>query len=73
MPADERLKERITELELALTHLQNDFESLNEMILKNGVRLDQVSALIQRLTDKFETQNAPLAERNIDEEKPPHY
>ena len=73
MDPSQKNSERITNLETALTHLQNDFESLNEDVLANGRRLDDMHALLQRLTDKFEAQQTDEPERDPEEEKPPHY
>lgn len=73
MNANEKTTERITNLETAIMHLQNDFEVLNEVVLENGRRLDDLQSLLQRLTDKFESQPADETERDPEEEKPPHY
>lgn len=54
-------------------HLQNDFESLNEVVLENGRRLDDLQSLLQRLTDKFDAKQADEPERDPEDEKPPHY
>ncbi len=66
---------RLTKLELALMHLQNDYDSLNEMVLKNGSRLDEVHGMLQRLTVKFESQQHSIESqaRKAEDEKPPHY
>ena len=73
MNADGKDSERITNLETAIMHLQNDFEALNEVVLSNSRRLDDLQALLQRLTDKFEAQQGETEERNPEDEKPPHY
>ena len=64
---------RITNLENAIMHLQNDFESLNEVVLANSRRLDRLDGLLQRLSDKFAAQQADSNDRDLEDEKPPHY
>ncbi len=64
---------RITNLENAIMHLQNDFESLNEVVLANSRRLDRLDALLQRLSDKFAAQQTGSNDRDLEDEKPPHY
>jgi uncharacterized coiled-coil protein SlyX len=67
--------DRLTKLELALMHLQNDYDSLNQMVLKNGSRLDEVLGMLQRVTDKLESQQHSIEPqvRKAEDEKPPHY
>jgi uncharacterized coiled-coil protein SlyX len=65
--------ERMTELELQLMHLQNDLESLSQMVLENGRTIDQLRAVVTRLTDKLESQQTTPEERLPEDEKPPHY
>ena len=54
-------------------HLQNDFDAINEVVLSNSRRLDELHSLIERLTDKFEAHRGESEERNLEDEKPPHY
>ena len=49
-------------------HLQNDFESLNGVVLANSRRLDNLDALLQRLSDKYAAQQADSIERDPEEE-----
>lgn len=66
-------KQRITELESTLMHLQNDYDSLNEVVLENANRLEKMSAMIQQLTARIETAAGDPAPRKLEDEKPPHY
>jgi len=66
-------KQRITELESTLMHLQNDYDSLNEVVLENVNRLEKMSAMIQQLTARIETAAGDPAPRKLEDEKPPHY
>ena len=69
----DREKQRVTELELSLMHLQKDYESLNEVVLENAKRLDSMSKTIQQLTDRLSAAEDPEPVRNAEDEKPPHY
>ena len=73
MASENRESDRITELELALTHLQKDYESLNEVVLDNGSRLASLESAMQRLTSKLDALSEPSSERRPEDEKPPHY
>ncbi len=64
---------RITELELSLMHLQNDYESLNEVVLENVRRMGAMTKKIQRLTDQLESASDPESARSAEDEVPPHY
>ena len=74
MNENKKMSQRITDLETALMHLQNDFEAINEVVLSNGRRMDELHSLLERLTDRFEAhQDESDEERNLEDEKPPHY
>jgi SlyX protein len=64
---------RIMELELQLMHLQNDFESLNEVVLAQHRQLDECQRNIDRLHRKLESGSGEPEDRNLEDEKPPHY
>lgn len=66
-------KQRITELESTLMHLQNDYDALNEVVLENANRLEKMSAMIQQLTARIESASGDTAPRKLEDEKPPHY
>ena len=72
-PDSDRDGQRVTELELSLMHLQNDYESLNEVVLENAKRLDSMSNMIQQLTDRISDAKDPEPVRKAEDEKPPHY
>lgn len=64
--------ERVTDAEIALTHLQQDYESLNEVVLEQQKRIEQLEAHIQRLETKIESNSDPEV-RDAEAERPPHY
>ncbi len=73
MTSNDRDSDRMTELEFSMMHLQKDFESLNEVVLQNGKRMDELKSLIQRLSDRLDASLDPAEPRSLEDEKPPHY
>ena len=64
---------RLTKLELSLMHLQNDFESLNSVVLENSRRLETMAKAIEQLTDRLAASSTPESVRKAEDEIPPHY
>lgn len=67
-------QQRITELEMDLTHLQRQYELLNEVVTDQAARLDRALKRIEkweegldRLKNSMDGPGDPL------DEKPPHY
>jgi len=67
------LEKRATDLEMSVAHLQHDLETLEKAVLDNTEKLDKVLSAIERLTQKVSTAGEPPEERNLEDEKPPHY
>lgn len=65
-------RDRIVDAEMALTHLQHDYESLNEVVLEQQKAIEQLSVQIQRLQSKVESNSDPEI-RDAEAERPPHY
>jgi len=65
-------RQRIVEAEIALTHLQHDYEALNEVVLQHQKTIETLSAKIQKLEAKIEASSEPEV-RDAEAEKPPHY
>ncbi|MEL7497139.1 MAG: SlyX family protein [Planctomycetota bacterium] len=66
-------EQRLTELETKLTYLQKDYESLNEHVLENTKRLEEIKMIVKRLVDQQQSSQQDSAPRNLEDEKPPHY
>ena len=66
-------EEKVTNLEMSVAHLQHDLETLEKAVLDNTEKLDKVLAALNRLTEKVSTGSEPPEERNLEDEKPPHY
>lgn len=67
------LETRATDLEMSVAHLQHDLETLEKAVLDNTKKLDKVLAAIERLTQKVSSATEPAQERDLADEKPPHY
>ena len=74
MHNQEKTDERLNALESSLTYLQNDYEQLNETVLENTKRLEQLKLAVDRLILRIEQSGSQTPEvRNLEDEKPPHY
>ena len=73
MDQSERDRKRITELESSMMHLQNDYESLNEVVLENVQRLEKMRLIIERLESRLRAGSESESERKGEDEVPPHY
>ena len=74
MENQEKIGERLNSVESALAYLQNDYEQLNETVLENTKRLEQLKLVVERLTARLEQSASPADDvRNLEDEKPPHY
>ena len=74
MEKQEKIGERLNSLEASLSYLQNDYDQLNETVLENTKRLEQLKLAVERLTARLEQSGSQADEvRNLEDEKPPHY
>ncbi len=73
MDQNEKLTRRLNNVEIALTHLQNDFEALNETVLLFSKRVEQLQANVERLTTQIEQSTEATEPESLEDEKPPHY
>ncbi|MGY8746519.1 MAG: SlyX family protein [Pirellulales bacterium] len=73
MDQTEKDRKRITELETSMMHLQNDYESLNEVVLENAQRLEKMRIVIERLESRLRISSESDSERKAEDEVPPHY
>ena len=64
---------RLTNLETSMMHLQNDVETLNEVVLENARRLERMANTIKALSDRRQAASEPTPQREAEDEVPPHY
>ena len=64
---------RVTELEIRLTHLEDTIEVLNETIIKQHGEIDLLQLQVSVLEKKIKaSQSSPIAHES-EETPPPHY
>ncbi|VAW55078.1 hypothetical protein MNBD_GAMMA05-241 [hydrothermal vent metagenome] len=67
------MKNRVTELEIRLTHMEDTIEVLNETIIKQHGEIDILQLQVSILEKKIKTsQSSPVALES-EETPPPHY
>lgn len=71
MPRD--ADNRITELELLVTHLQRDLDALNSVVLEQQKQLDRLGKSLDKLDHQVEDMLDGGESRDLLAEKPPHY
>jgi SlyX protein len=67
------LADRVVELELLVTHLQHDLDTLNGVLLDQRKELDTLGKLVARLDDRVTRLADDDEPRDPIEERPPHY
>lgn len=71
MPAAE---DRLTSVELLLTHLQHDFEQLSQVVFRQQAELAELRKELVLLDTRVVTLSTEVPEvRDPQAEKPPHY
>lgn len=53
MPSEEPLTERLADLEARYTHLQHDFETLNQVVVEQQAKIDRLELVVQRLESRL--------------------
>jgi len=67
------MENRVTELEIRLTHLEDTIEVLNRTVIQQHVEIDTLQLQVSNLEKKLKASQAtPLAHQS-EETPPPHY
>ncbi len=67
------MDDRVTELEIRLTHLEDTIEVLNTTIIKQHDEIDLLQLQVSQLEKKIKaSQSSPVAHES-EETPPPHY
>lgn len=70
----ERLSERVTQLEVLLTHLQQTVQDLNQVALEQSRSIDRLTVAVTGMKAHYASMSASAPEqRDPDLERPPHY
>jgi SlyX protein len=67
------MENRITELEIRLTHFEDTIEVLNQAVIKQQNQIDQLQLQISALEKKLKASQATLIAHESEETPPPHY
>jgi len=68
-----RLDERVTELEIRLTHYEETLELLNQAIIEQRNEMDVLHIQIEHLNKKLKSAQGSIIADEKDETPPPHY
>lgn len=66
-------EERITDLEIRLTHLDDTVEHLNQIVVSQQERIDRLERTMRQLKSDQEHQKDGYAPDSLPEPPPPHY
>lgn len=67
------MENRITELEIRLTHLEETLEIYDSAIIKQNTEIDILKLQIEVLEKKLKASANPHIANEADETPPPHY
>ena len=67
------MENRITELEIRLTHLEDTIEVLNNTIIKQHSEIDLLQLQVSQLEKKIKTSQSSQVALESEETPPPHY
>jgi SlyX protein len=67
------MEDRITELEIRLTHFEDTIDVLNQAIIRQHNEIDQLQLQISALEKKLKASQATLIAHESEETPPPHY
>ena len=69
----EAYEQRLLKLEMAMAHLQRDYEQLHHVALELQKELRLSTVRLQRLEQRFEQMGEDPEVRSPESERPPHY
>ena len=67
------MEDRVTELEIRLTHLEDTIEVLNNTIINQLAEIDHLKLQIAALEKKLKATQATIIAPESEETPPPHY
>ena len=67
------MEDRITELEIRLTHIEDTLEVLNQSVIDQHNLIDQLQLQITTLEKKLKTVASSNVAHESEETPPPHY
>ena len=67
------MENRITELEIRLTHLEDTIEVLNKTIIEQHAEIDMLQLQVSNLEKKIKASQVSQVAHESEETPPPHY
>lgn len=67
------MENRVTELEIRLTHLEDTIEVLNKTIIKQHEEIDLLQLQVSNLEKKIKASQSSQVAHESEETPPPHY
>jgi SlyX protein len=67
------MENRVTELEIRMTHLEHTIEVLNSTIIKQHDEIDHLKLQVSVLEKKLKATQATIIAPESEETPPPHY
>lgn len=67
------MKDRITDLEIQLTHQQNQVEELNSLVYSQQMQIDSLSTELKQIKEQLQIALPSLVRSPEEEAPPPHY
>jgi SlyX protein len=67
------MENRVTELEIRLTHMEDTIEVLNRAIIDQHAEIDELKLKIETLEKKLKATQASIIAPESEETLPPHY
>ena len=67
------MENRVTELEIRMTHLEDTIEVLNSTIIKQHDEIDHLKLQVSALEKKLKATQATIIAPESEETPPPHY
>ena len=64
---------RLIDIELKLTHQEDTVDALNQIVYQQQKKIDELEKLLTALVRQVKNSADNVGERNIENEKPPHY
>lgn len=70
---ENRLEDRVMELEIRMTHFEDTIEVLNGTIISQHAEIDQLKLQVSILEKKLKATQASILAPESEETPPPHY
>ena len=67
------MDKRLTELEIRFSHQDEFLHQLNQVVVEQQIKIERLQKELLDLKRNINSENGISANRNLNEERPPHY